>query len=56
MDKNKCGTKFHNWNKHLDFTHRQIDDRSERNENEDAIQDAIRNHQEVNEDGRLWSF
>jgi hypothetical protein len=52
MDKNKCGTKFHNWQKQVDFTHRQIDSRSERNENEDAI----RNHQEVNENGRLWSF
>jgi hypothetical protein len=52
MDKNHAGTKFHNWTKQLDFTHRQIDTRSERNENEEAF----RNHKEVNENGRVWSF
>ena len=52
MDKNKAGMKFNNWQKHNDFTLRKIDKRSERNENEDAI----RNHKEVNETGRLWRF
>lgn len=52
MDKNHAGTKFHNWNKSLDFTHRQIDKRSERNENDEEYL----NHKEVNETGRVWSF
>ena len=51
MDKNKAGLKFHNWTKKQDFTHRQIDKRTERKENE-----PIKNHKEVNENGRLWSF
>ncbi len=52
MNKNKAGTAFHNWNKSNDFAHRQIDDRSERNENDDEL----RNPKEVNETGRLWSY
>ena len=52
MTKNQAGTRFHNWEKQLDFTHRQIDARSERNENDEAYL----NHKEVNADGRVWSF
>jgi hypothetical protein len=52
MNKNKAGTAFHNWHKSNDFTHRQIDDRSERKEQETED----RNPTEVNDTGRVWSF
>lgn len=52
MDKNKAGTKFNNWNKHNDFTHRQIDKRSERKETETEDRNPI----EVNDTGRVWRF
>jgi hypothetical protein len=52
MDKNQAGTKFYQHLKTVDYTHEQIDARSERNENEPEYS----NHKEVNETGRVWSF